>query len=250
MASKSVAHFEPNIESNKTDEKCLNYIKRKYTHILHNWLKFEPNPADAWNLHFISAMYPRGDNLTIDEFTSEAQESATEHFWDSVDKNKLIGLCWHKNSVTEYIQDSKNILIEVDPSSIKWLHRANWYKHHKIENNQIHLLTHNPAYNPAMSRYYSKFNNPVYVDEHPINFIKKNIINCPVKKQFVDSNNFKHIPNLEIIKLSDILVEDAFIYGVNKIIKEFQLEPINIEFLKLAHQYYLSCNTFKYTNAK
>jgi hypothetical protein len=250
MASKSVAHYEADIEQNKTDEKCLDYIHRKYTTVVHDWLKFEPNPVDAWNLHFVSSKYPRGDDLTIDQFTELTQVNATEHFWNSQDRGRLIGLCWHKNSVTDYTQDAKNILIEVDPPSEKWLHRANWYKHHAVERNQIHLLVHDPAYNPAMSQYHAQFNNPVYVNERPFSFIRQNIVNCPFKKQFKNPDNFRHIPNLEIIRLSDLLNEQTFVLAVDQIVKRFSLDPIDTEFLQSAHRYYLSCNQFKYTNER
>ena len=247
MASKSVAHFDSAIEQSKTDKLCLDYIKQKFTNDLNVWTKTEPNPVDAWNLSFCSAKYPRGDDLSINEFDNLARTHCTPHFWDSVEQNKLISLCWHKAVDPVFTHHAKNIVIIIDPPSTKWLHRANWYKHYEIKNRGIHLKQHDPSYAPPLiAEYINKFNNPIYSTEHPYSFIKNNIVNCKFKKVFSSKENFNSLNNAEFLNLSALLDENQFIKQIQTITNNLNIDPIAESFLRTAHQHWSSCHTFKY----
>lgn len=247
MASSSVAHFDRGIEQNKTEELCLDYVKHKFTNSLDWWLKTEPNAIDAWNLSFISSKYPRGDNLSLDEFVANTKEQCTDYFWESIDSNKLIGINYHKTTNPVYFQQAKNIVVIVDPASVKWLHRANWYKHYAVTDQGIHIKINDPVYfNSVMGRYFSQFNNPIYSDEHFYSFVKKNIINCKFKDAFLVKENFEHLPNVEFINLSDILDKERFVENVQQIAKKLELQPISASFLESAHQHWDQCHNFKY----
>lgn len=247
MASKSIAHFDPAIENNKTDQKCLDYLKDRFTINLDDWLKKEPNPVDAWNLHFVSSKYTRGETLTVDEFVQNALSDGTEHFKNSINQNKLISLSWLKTTEPEYFAQAKNIIILIDPESIKWLHRANWYKHYSFTENGIHIKINDPIYyNNSMSSYAKKFNNPTYCNDHPYSFIKKNIINCKFKKLFSDIDNFKNLHNKCFINLSSMLSEDSFVNTIDRITSDIKINTINQDFLRAAHNHWINCHSFKY----
>lgn len=247
MASKSIAHFDLKIECNKTDQKCLTYIKNRFTTNLNDWLKKEPNPVDAWNLHFISSKYSRGESLSEHEFVENALADGTEHFQNSINQNKLISLSWLKATEPEYFIKAKNIIILIDPGSIKWLHRANWYKHYAAAEKGIHVKINDPVYyNNSMGAYAKKFNNPMYCTDHPYNFIKNNIIGCEFKKVFSDSDNFKNLHNKCFINLSDILVEDSFVDIIGRISNDINIDNIDQDFLKSAHRHWINCHSFKY----
>jgi|694.fasta_scaffold154741_3 hypothetical protein len=248
MASSSIAHFDSTIEQNKTDKKCLDYIKEKFTSNIDDWLKIEPDSIDAWNLHFISTKYPRGETLDIDQFINLANSEATNHYHNSLSRKKLICMSWLKLSVPEYFIGAKNIVIIVDKKSMRWLHRAHWYKHYAVSDRGIHLKINDPKYHhtSTMVSYARKFNNPIYLLDSPRTFIKENIINCGVKKIFSEPDNFKNLINKCYVNLSDIIDENSFINLIKHITKNLNLHDIDQTFVRNAHKHWISCHNFKY----
>ena len=205
MSSPSLAHFDPNVENNKTPDACVDYIQQHFLNNLSTWIAFEPNHGSAWNLHFVSGKYPRGDNLTTDQFISQATVSATDHFCHSVNQDKVIPSIWHKVNVPEFLSNSMFVTIIIDPLAIKWYHRAVWYKLYDLREGRIYIKNNDPKLNPAMAHYCQKFNNPLYSDDGFFTFVKREIINDTFKKTFLSENNFVPHANREFILLSDLL---------------------------------------------
>lgn len=248
MCSPRVAHFDPTVEQNKTADTCLDYIKKKFTSDLENWTINEPNPMDAWNLHFISSKYPRGESLSVDEFLALLKSDATDYFWSCVGQGKLITTAWLKTSVPDYFATAKNIIVNVDKRSQKLLHRSNWYKHYDYSDKGVHLKIHDPAYTtPTHAQYLLKFNNPTYAQESFYHFIKNTIVNCKFKQTFAQRENFNHISNSYNVDLIDILCADTFVITINRITQALDLDTIDAEFLTLAHQHWTNCHSFKYS---
>lgn len=249
MSSKSVAHFDPDVEKNKTTIKCVNYVQSHFVKEINQWLKYEPKHSDAWNLHQISSNYSRGDNLTESEFLKISKTNATQHFWSSVANKKLIPFIWHKSLVPEFFKHSKFITIIIDPASVKWFHRARWYKHYGMSEGMIHIKEHDPLYNsPKLKTYYDQFGEQYLTHKHPYTFIKENIINDPKKKIFQHTDLFvDESMNQEFVNLSDILHVDKCIAKVTQICNKFDIDPISEELIIDSHAHWLSCHNFKYT---
>lgn len=248
MSSASVAHFDADIENNKTDDKCLDYIKTHFVKNLDHWLKFEPKHTDAWNLHHISSNYSRGEDLTSAEFLAKSCANATDHFWSSVNKNKCIPLIWHKNTIPEFFKTAKFITIIIDQLSIKWYHRARWYKQYSVVNNKIHLKEHDPAFNTnAVSKYYAQFKNQVDINQSVRSFIKENIIKDPKTKLFQSTDAFiDQSIDQKFINLSDILTVDKCISQLDQICNYYKLTPISENLIRNGHNHWAQCHNFKY----
>lgn len=249
MASKSVAHFDPLVEQNKTDKSCMRYTQEHFVNETHNWLKYEPNHTDAWNLHHISAKYTRGEDLSVEEFLTLAKQNATEHFWNSVSAGRSIPMVWHKKIVPAFFKSSKFITIIIDPDSEKWYHRARWYKQFGMIDQMIHMKEHDPEFNhQTLKIYHDKFQNSSRVKQHPFSFIKENIINYPVKKMFQKVEEFQTpAVEQEFVALSDILDTDRCVNAVAQICKKFDFEPISEDLVMRSQKHWLSCHDFKYT---
>jgi hypothetical protein len=249
MSSKSAAHFEPTVEQNKTDISCIGYTQQHFVGDLDNWLIHEPKHSDAWNLHHISSNYGRGEQLTADEFLSIAKQDATDYFWESVNNGKCIPFVWNKPTVPEFFKSAKFITIIIDPDSVKWYHRARWYKQYSVKDNKIHIKEHDPKYNStSVTKYYDQFNNSYIVDQHPFSFIKQNILRSPKKLLFQNCDTFINQPiNQEFINLSDILNVERCRQRVYELCIKFNLEPISDNLITECHKHWLNCHNFKYS---
>lgn len=252
MSSPDIAHFDPLIEQNKTNTKCLNYIQNSFTSDLRYWIKNEPNQAEAWNLHFISSKYPRGNDLSELRFRLLCSQHANDHFKKSIQKNKMILFPWHKITIPEYFTDAKKIIITIDKKSENWFNNALWYKHYAVEKNKVMCLDHDYRLNPTMKNYFDKYNNQLYSSDSVKIFYKKNIIDNINKKIFNKKNKDiqKHndYQNSVVIALSDILSVERLTSTMQNLSKILHFTPIDLEFIKQAHVVWSKCHDFNTVN--
>lgn len=248
MCSPSLAHFNPKVETDKTDERCIDYIRSRFSPDISKWISKEPNHADAWNLHFISSKYPRGDDLTIEQIVKHSETDATEHFCNSVNQNKLIPSIWHKPNIPAFLKNSKLVTIIIDPLSLKWYHRAVWHKLYGWKDGRIYLKMNDPSTNPTMSAYYQKFDNPLTTGENFFSFVKREILNSPFKTPFLSRENFNPRSMQSFVNLSDLLNFDSCINAVGNICNKLDIAPIPTSIITQGHQHWSSCHTFKYAN--
>ena len=242
--SKSTAHCDALVEHNKTTDMCVEYIKAHYTADIANWLLREPKPQEAIGFHFISTRFDRGNYLTVEEFTNLCKSDATPYFWESVNNNKIVPMLWHKKYIPAFFNNPSVITIIIDRAAFKWYHRALWYKKYGIKEGKVHIKADDPSYNPNRAVYFKKFNNPYLLDINPYTFIKNNIINSPNKILFGNPNNFNDNNNQQFITLSEILDEDLLVLAVRRICKEFNIDEISEETIRLSHQHWSSCHDF------
>lgn len=240
--STSVGHYDSATELHKTSGACFDYIKKSYTNEVSQWLVKEPRPQNNLNLHFISTKFPRGDDLTPEEFVYLCREHASDHFWNLINQNKLIPMIWHKPHIPEYFNDPIVITILLDESSYKWYHRALWYKKYGIRDCKIHVKADDPEHNPSRAEYFKKFQNPYLLDMHPYTFIKNNILKSEYKNIFNTEENFLDGHNREFITLSEILDIKKLEVALNRICNKFSLDPLDQNFLVNAWAHWKGCH--------
>lgn len=247
MCSKDVAHFDVNVEKNKTSEACIDYIKNCFHGDADNWLLTEPAQMAAWNLHFVSSKYGRGDDLTYDDFISMADADATDHFVASVNSGKLILNITHKTTTTSFYRSGKYATIFNDMASDKWYHRAMWMKLYGFKNGKVHLKMHDPRLNPYQLKYFKQFDNPMFSDKSCYNVIKNDIIKNPFKQNFRSLDNFDQSVDRSGIDLSDLLTTDRCVDAVNKICADLNISPISAEIIRKGHEHWITLHSFKYS---
>jgi len=246
MCSPSLAHFNPTVEIDKTADRCIDYIQNHFSPNLAQWVSKEPNHGNAWNLHFISSKYPRGDDLSMEQIVKQSARDATEHFCNSVNQNKFIPSIWNKPNIPAFLESSKFVTIIIDPLSLKWYHRAVWHKLYGWKDGNIHLKANDPSLNPAMAIYFQKFNNPLTTNENFFSFVKREILNSPVKIPFLTQHNFSHHSMQSFVNLSDLLNFNSCVNAIDRICNELDILPIPISIITRGHRHWSSCHTFKY----
>lgn len=248
MGSKEVAHFDSIIDQDKTVQNCALYIKEHFTPHTGDWLKHEPRNIEAWNLHFISTKHNRGHDMSYDQFISIARQEASPYFWEQVENEKVIITPWHKTYVPEFYKNAKIVTILLDADAEKWFHRAVWSKLYGIKNGRIHLKMNDPDFNPPMQQYFTKFNNPIYSDDHFFSFVKKNILKDQFKKQYTDSKNFTVDKNRTFINLSELLSAELCASGIARICQELDIGSVPTDLVDIGRAHWAACHNFKYNN--
>lgn len=248
MLSQHIAHFDQQIENNKSYGRCRDWIKKKFTADIKNWLQNEPKPVDAWNLHFVSNTHDRGNDISHDDFLKLCKSHATDYFWHSVNQGQYIPVVWHKHIVPDFYKNSKFITIIIDKKSKKWYHRALWYKHYNFDNNTIYFKTHNNLLNSKnMSQYYTNYENIQKEHGTFISLVKKHIINSSWIDIFGSTGNFEHQTTDQLfVNLSNIIDPSLFCCSMDNICEFLDIEKINHNHLTLLHRYWLLCHDFKY----
>jgi len=238
MASSSVAHYDPKIEKNKTVKNCLEYIQRSFTNNKQKWILTEPNQVEAWNLHFISSKYNRGDNLSIAEFDNLCYSHGTEHFKLMIEQHKKILIPWHKIYIPKFFEYDSKITILLDSTSESWFDTSLWTKHYTIEENKIKFNIHDPALNPKLLSYFNKFNNNMYSTQSVEEFYDTHILQNPDKQLFNSIDKFVDRKNNLFIYLNDLLLGPRLVSSIHQICKEFNLALINDDFILTAQNYW------------
>jgi hypothetical protein len=246
MSSDSLSHFDSTVENNKSVNTCVDYIKSHFTTDLGHWILTEPDHVMAWNLHFVSSKYTRGDDLTKEEFLNLANQHATDHFCNSVNANKIIPSVWHKTNTTDFLQDARFVTIIVDPPAVKWYHRAIWHKAYGTKNGKIHLKANDPELHPTMKAYYEKFKNPIYSDDSYYTFVKNNIINSEFKTRFQTTDSFTNHDQHTFVNLSELLDIESCVKIIDRVCTKCNLNPVPVEIIKQGHTHWMSCHNFKY----
>lgn len=246
MSSTSLAHFDPTVQMAKSVDNCINYIRNHFTSDIDKWILQEPNHVAAWNLHFISSKYSRGDDLTPDQFVKLAETNASDHFCQSVNADKIIPSIWHKINTPAFFNDAMFVTVILDKSSLKWYHRSIWYKLFGSKNGKIHLKANDPELNPPMRAYFEKYKNPIYSDEPFYSFVKNNIVNNQFKSKFMTTDSFINHKQHAFINLSELLDTEMCIKMIDRVCRQFNLDPVPTDIIRQGHKHWMSCHNFKY----
>ena len=187
----SLLSTHPEIASwNNTDYDDLLWFKNCYPGNFDKWMVDEP--YDSWKLNqYISAKYPRGDNL-------DSLPITLPQMW--------LPFVWHKEYVAKFMTNYFTINIELDPPSHRWYHKSRWKKNFRCKKTAtgytVYNLSHAPNPNIQLQQ---KFDNQYEINiENLHGWLKHNIINAQEKQKFLGNNNIK--PGVAV-KLSDLLVD-------------------------------------------
>lgn len=244
MGSPDVAHYDSAVEQNKNKTALMKYITKSFNS-LDSWLANEPNPVPVWNLHWISAKMPRGEDQTYSEWLVQAQEEATDYFWQCVNENKMILLQLNKPTIPLAYQDFKSFAIVSDPAGLKFNRKAVWYKHFGVVDGKIHIKNNDPTQHgggQAISKVMAQFNNPVYVNETVLQYYRKNIWHDEWLKYFSQQQNFHGIT----IPLSSFIHKDQIQDAVKTLCKRLDITPPDQEYVADAFDYWINLHKFNF----
>lgn len=243
MRSVTLSHWDSQVEHNKDDDTCLEYVRSHFTNDLQNWLNNEPDHSQAWGLSkFISSKYPRGDDLTEQQFKQACYEHATAHFHNSIAQDKLCLYVWNKSYDIDIFDQCKKVTVLIDEPAESWFDYALWHKHYAVEGDRVKFLVHDTASNKSNIKNVKKFNNPIYSEKSVTDTYAEHITDNPDKKLFNNQSQFANRKNNICVNLSDLLDQNKFVGTVNNIVEYHAIAPINSSYVKSVHQHWLQCH--------
>lgn len=223
MSSDSAAHYDPTVITNQDK---INYIKKTFVPDLSQWLLHEPSDKLAWNINFVSNIYPRGNELSVEEFDRLSRVHCTKHFHNSVALGKKIIIPWHKKVFPLYLGND-SVSINIDKPSMRWFVKAAWSKHYAIVDDRIHLKKHDPKFYQSDSSRHLIYNNPVYLDKSLFSFLKNDIYKSEQTLFFSDRNQLRTMGSKFIIELGDLLELERLESKLKEICETFDLVPVD-----------------------
>lgn len=239
-----------NLDKNSIEyqSSMIDYFNRSFpsNRLLH--LKYEPDIP--YICDFYSGRYPRGENITLDEYVNYQKKNSIDYFSIETNKNKIINLILHKSRIPDFLKNSLivNIVVDSDESH-ETIAKLVWLKHYNVINDStVDYLIHNPSFgNIKRKSITKKFNNvskikvdsirefyfnEIFNNEHLTKFKNKNFI-------LEDKTNESCVH--EFINFSDILDPKKCLLEINRILEKNNLQKISADStFNLLHNNWLS----------
>ena len=250
QTSVKIDHWSAIIESNKLtdlfERLVLEYTRRSFPidHSLHMQLE----PMVPYNTDLYSAGYPRGNDVTLDQYLTYAIINNDHRILNCIKNNLFVNIIFHKSSIPIFCRDSKVITITVTSSSEKqWLYKTLWSKQFLETDNEILYLPSNPEYcNFSSIVSVLRFNNLYRFDKSLKNTLfEKYVVNDYTNQWYFDPDKFSkhdaeyHLDNM-FIRLEEILVVKNFLPAIERIFDYHCLGAPDLQLIEKMHQIWLS----------
>jgi hypothetical protein len=125
-----VASWDPELQRSKGTAKfSCNYQSWFAQHFqpdLDNHLKYEPH--HPYQLDFVSAKHPRGDELTRTEFVTNLQQRGDKEFLSNIDNNLFTVMRLNKPQIPVWGQEQICVNITVDTAAGSWFRKTRYLK--------------------------------------------------------------------------------------------------------------------------
>ena len=252
QTSGRVACWDPELESLKGTDKFaaafFEYIRQGYQSDLTRHLYNEPTPKyPVWP--WFSATWPRGDDLTVDEFVDQLIHHEYQYWLENIQAKKLNLLLLHKSRIPAFALGCKVLNIVIDPAAQKWLNRARYVKIFGEENGQWYSREHLPD---LLQKRYAGVERMVDLPDiwlagSRYQIIKNHVINDPRVKMFADINKIvidrtNLLCDQFTINLSDVLNKQRFVKQLSTIFWGFDLGEPDVDLISRAWQHYYETN--------
>ena len=251
QCSQGVGHWVEELEHNKLTVDWLAYFKKVYVSDLSQWLVNEPIGKQNLGVREIfSAMYDRGNNLTVEEFAEQEKKYCSDFYFELKQKQHYIPIFWHKNHFPEYFANATFINIMLDTSSVRWFDRSFYKKHYALD-----------QYNPdgSLIMRYERHRSGIvpktfsgqnqYKNYHPnfTDFASKEIFGNPWRKRYLDSSYLSNSTNGRpeyTIALTDLLSIKQLEPQYHALCKFLNIDPMPVEQLTKLFLQWRQCHDY------
>lgn len=203
-----------------------------FDHQLH--LRNEPDIP--YSCDFYSGTFPRGENVTLDEYLEHQKKNNVNFFFNEIKKNRKINLILHKSKVPVFLQGSIIVNIMIDNyQSHELIAKLVWLKHYKvIDANTIDNLTENfLTANKKRALTVKKFkkDSSMFKVDNVENFFKKSILNNKNILMFKDKTSLLNSKTNnccinEFVNFSDVMDSKKCFDSINEILNKNNLARI------------------------
>lgn len=250
QTSAKIDHWSAIIESNKStdlfERLILEYTKRSFPsdHSLH----MQMEPMVPYNTDLYSSGYPRGNDVTLDQYLAYAIINNDYRLLNCMKNNLFVNIIFHKPCIPIFCLGANVITITVTSDSEKqWLYKTLWSKQFLETDNEILYLPSDPEYcNFSSIISVLKFNNPYKFDKSlKDKLFEKYVINDYTNQWYFEPDKFsKYDSDYQLdntfIQLDEILVVNKFLLAMTRIFDYYCLGNPDLQLIKKMHQIWLS----------
>lgn len=250
QTSEKIDHWSVVVQSQKNtnlnESVTLEYVRRSFPKEHSLYLRAEP--MVPYNTDLYSAGYPRGNDVTLDQYLKHAITNNDHRLLGCIKNNLLVNIIFHKPCVPIFCQGAEVITITVTSDSEKqWLYKTLWSKQFLEIGNEIRYLPSDPEYCNFLSIVpVLKFNNLYKFDKSlKAELFEKYVVNDHTNQWYFDPDKFiKNDTDYQFdnmfIQLDEILVLEKFLLAIARIFDYYQLGEPNLQLVEKMHQIWLS----------
>tara|TARA_E500000178_G_scaffold286845_1_gene288803 strand:- start:22299 stop:23138 length:840 start_codon:yes stop_codon:yes gene_type:complete len=247
QTSEKLVHWNAEVEQSKKSANFkqifLNRFYYNYQKDLYNHIKVEPH--HPYNLDFISATHPRGDNFSFTQFIEQLAKRK-DLMLTHLQQNKKPVLRLNKPNIPLFAQGSSVVNIIVDPLSVKWLNRIRFVKLFGYTDGIGISKENHPEFLKAK---YKKilFNNQYQFHQSKYSFIKHKVINDPWIKSFFSSTTLlqhqtnKHCNHYNV-NLSDLIDPKKTKHAISKVFEHYKLGLPDLDLVDICAKHFYNSN--------
>ena len=253
QTSDKIDHWSVVVQNQKHSDLVypitLEYVRRGFPTDHAQHLRSEP--MVPYNTDLYSVGYPRGDDISLEEYIKNAKVKSDSRLFACMQNNLVANLILNKPTIPIFCQGSKSITITVTTDSEKnWLYQTLWKKHFLETEQDIRYLPSDPEYCNFQSlatvlNFKNQYQFPTSSKQQLFHdFIINNQTNSWYfdPDRFIEYDRKNNIKNV-FISLSDILNEAAFTKAIPLIFEQLELEEPRLDLIMSMHDIWLSRNT-------
>lgn len=244
----STAHWDLDIESRRaqaSDDDYITWFRQRFGPDLGNHLKHEPH--HPYQLDFISAKYPRGDDLSWGDFFQEIQRRNDRPLLDAIQSNRPVTLRLHRSRIPDWAIRPRMINVIADPPSHKWLHRTRLVKLFGFDDGHWISRENDPEFLAYKFREI-KFHNPYRFQQGSLSFIRERVIGDPVLSLFKSPEQLMAHPSNDqtspqfMLNLSTLFDRDRTLGAVQDLYQYLDLGEPNWGLVTRFYDHYHATN--------
>jgi hypothetical protein len=250
QTSDKIDHWSVVVQAQKNtklvDPVTLEYVNRSFPKDHSQYLRAEP--MVPYNTDLYSVSYPRGNDVTLDQYVDYAQKKNDSRLLNCISQNLLVNLIFNKPTLPVFCQNNQAVTITVTTDKEKqWLFKTLWSKHFLETDTEIYYLPSDPEHCSFQSlatvlkfdnqyRFPISQKNQLYQEYVINNYTNSYYFNPEKFTEFDVANNIDNV----FIKLSDILSADRFNSVIPTVFSQLGLENPSSTIISQMHKIWLS----------
>jgi hypothetical protein len=224
----------------------LQFVSRSFPAEHSLYLRSEP--MVPYNVDLYSVGYPRGNEVTLDQYLGHAETKPDLRLLSAIGKNLKINLIFNKPQVPVFCNGSDIVTVTVTSDQEKdWLWKTLWSKHFLEDGDTIRYLPSDPDY----CSFYSlaavlTFNNPYRFSKAAKEELYNSyVVHNHTNHWYFDPDKFVHYDtqhqhNNIFIRLEEILVAGKFLSAIAQIFQRLGLGNPDLDLISQMHEIWLS----------
>lgn len=250
QTSNAVDHWFTALQNHKHHEIFPQLIKHYFDRCfpLDHSLAIRNEPHCPYCTDLYSGSYPRGNDVTTEQFLAHAHQVNDTRFLNSWYQDRFVNLIFNKPEIPRFCDNSSVVTITIETEAEQqWVYQTLWRKHWIELEEELIYAPDNPEYcHMTTLSQVLKFNNPSrYPATEKSRLWNEFVLQNHTRHWYLDHDKFQsydrcHGLHNVFIALRSFFDRDQFIHNIDHIVREFSLDPINLDLVDTMRSIWVS----------